>query len=95
LGYDIAVSTDGYGEDSQGNPKTTSIIVIDGAMSKHGEEVNYYTGLRNIDSYFKANGVIGFNENEILSKLIIYCLLPMLKSQSGSFRVHCITVQQG
>ncbi len=44
LGYDIAVSTDGYGEDSQGNPKTTSIIVIDGAMSKHGEEVNYYTG---------------------------------------------------
>ena len=68
LGYDIAVSTDGYGEDSQGNPKTTSIIVIDGAMSKHGEEVNYYTGLRNIDSYFKANGVIGFNENEIYIK---------------------------
>lgn len=68
LGYDIAVSTDGYGEDSQGNPKTTSIIVIDGALSKHGEEVNYYTGLRNIDSYFKANGVIGFNENEIYIK---------------------------
>ena len=68
LGYDIAVSTDGYGEDSQGNPKTTSIIVIDGAMSKHGEEVNYYTGLRNIDSYFKASGVIGFNENEIYIK---------------------------
>ena len=68
LGYDIAVSTDGYGEDSQGNPKTTSIIVIDGAMSKHDEEVNYYTGLRNIDSYFKANGVIGFNENEIYIK---------------------------
>lgn len=68
LGYDIAVSTDGYGEDSQGNPKTTSIIVIDGAMSQHGEEVNYYAGLRNIDSYFKANGVIGFNENEIYIK---------------------------
>lgn len=68
LGYDIAFSTDGYGEDSQGNPKTTSIIVIDGAMSKHGEEVNYYTGLRNIDSYLKANGVIGFNENEIYVK---------------------------
>ncbi len=24
--------------------------------------------LRNIDSYFKANGVIGFNENEIYIK---------------------------
>ncbi len=31
LGYNIAASTEGYGEDSAGNPKTTSIIVIDGA----------------------------------------------------------------
>ena len=68
LGYDIAMSTDGYGEDAQGNPKTTSIIIVDGAQSKHGEEVNYYAGLRNIDSFLKANGVIGFNENEIYIK---------------------------
>lgn len=68
LGYNIAASTEGYGEDSAGNPKTTSIIVIDGATGKQGEEVNYYAGLRNIDSYIKADGVIGFNENEIYVK---------------------------
>ncbi len=33
-----------------------------------GEEVNYYAGLRNIDSYIKANGVIGFEDKEIYVK---------------------------
>lgn len=66
LGYDFAMSTDGYGIDAKtGTPNTTSIIVIDGAAGSHGEEVNYYAGLRNIDSYIKANGVIGFEDQEI------------------------------
>ncbi|WP_374666674.1 DUF6160 family protein [Acinetobacter sp.] len=69
LGYDLAMSTDGYGIDTKtGTPNTTSIIIIDGAEGSHGEEVNYYAGLRNIDSYIKSKGVIGFEENEIYVK---------------------------
>ena len=69
LGYDLAMSTDGYGVDAKtGTPNTTSIIVIDGAQGNHGEEVNYYAGLRNIDSYVKAKGVIGFEDKEIYIK---------------------------
>lgn len=69
LGYDLAMSTDGYGVDPKtGTPNTTSIIVIDGAQGNHGEEVNYYAGLRNIDSYIKAKGVIGFEDKEIYIK---------------------------
>ena len=69
LGYDLAMSTDGYGVDPKtGTPNTTSIIVIDGAQGNHGEEVNYYAGLRNIDSYVKAKGVIGFEDKEIYIK---------------------------
>ncbi|WP_353142646.1 DUF6160 family protein [Acinetobacter pragensis] len=69
LGYDLAMSTDGYGVDTKtGTPNTTSIIVIDGAQGSHGEEVNYYAGLRNIDSYIKAKGVIGFEDKEIYIK---------------------------
>ncbi len=69
LGYDLAMSTDGYGVDTKtGTPNTTSIIVIDGAQGNHGEEVNYYAGLRNIDSYVKAKGVIGFEDKEIYIK---------------------------
>ena len=63
------MSTDGYGVDTKtGTPNTTSIIVIDGAQGNHGEEVNYYAGLRNIDSYIKAKGVIGFEDKEIYIK---------------------------
>ena len=69
LGYDLAMSTDGYGIDKKtGTANTTSIIVIDGAQGNHGEEVNYYAGLRNIDSYIKAKGVIGFEDQEIYVK---------------------------
>ena len=69
LGYDLAMSTEGYGIDPKtGTANTTSIIVIDGAQGNHGEEVNYYAGLRNIDSYVKAKGVIGFEDQEIYIK---------------------------
>ena len=71
LGYDLAMSTEGYRFDEKtGNAYTTSIIVLDGeqrtlANGAKGEEVNYYAGLRNIDSYIKAKGVIGFEDREI------------------------------
>lgn len=86
LGYDLAMSTDGYRYDSvTGNAYTTSILVLDGEKrtlkdsngvilkdasgnALKGEEVNYYAGLRNIDSYIKANGVIGFEDKEIYVK---------------------------
>ncbi len=74
LGFDLAMSTDGYSFDSNtGNSYTTSIIVLDGekrtlADGTKGEEVNYYAGLRNIDSYIKAKGVIGFEDKEIYIK---------------------------
>lgn len=74
LGYDLAMTTDGYRYDSTtGNAYTTSILVLDGekrtlADGSKGEEVNYYAGLRNIDSYIKANGVIGFEDKEIFIK---------------------------
>ncbi|MQW91422.1 hypothetical protein GFH30_09925 [Acinetobacter wanghuae] len=86
LGFDLAMSTDGYYYDSEtGNSYTTSLLVLDGEKRTlkdsdgvplkdtsgkvlQGEEVNYYAGLRNIDSYIKANGVIGFEDNGIYIK---------------------------
>lgn len=74
LGYDLAMSTDGYRFDEKtGNSYTTSILILDGeqrtlADGSKGEEVNYYAGLRNIDSYIKAKGVIGFEDKEIYVK---------------------------
>ena len=69
LGYNAAFSTEGYGIDKKTNaPSTTSIIVVDGAQGSHGEEVNYYAGLRNIDAYLKSDGVIGFEDDGIYIK---------------------------
>ncbi|MDM1770803.1 DUF6160 family protein [Acinetobacter indicus] len=70
LGYNLALSTEGYGIDQKtGAPSTTSILIIDGATGKYsGEEVNYYAGLRNIDAYLKSDGVIGFEEDGIYVK---------------------------
>ncbi len=69
LGYNFAMSTEGYGIDKKTNaPSTTSIIIVDGAKGSHDEEVNYYMGLRNIDSYLKSDGVIGFEDDGIYIK---------------------------
>lgn len=86
LGFDLAMSTDGYYYDSEtGNSYTTSLLVLDGEKRNlkdsngnilkdnkdnplKGEELNYYAGLRNIDSYLKANGAIGFEDNGIYIK---------------------------
>ncbi len=69
LGYNLAMSTEGYGIDKKtGTPSTTSIIVVDGGKGVYNEEVNYYAGLRNIDSYLKSDGVIGFEDEGIYIK---------------------------
>ncbi|CAB1216198.1 DUF6160 family protein [Acinetobacter bouvetii] len=69
LGYNLVFSTDGYGIDQKtGKPATTSIIIVDGGVGTYGEAVNYYAGLRNIDSYMKSDGVIGFEDDGIYIK---------------------------
>ncbi len=69
LGYNLVFSTDGYGIDQRtGEPATTSIIVVDGGTGSFNEPVNYYAGLRNIDSYMKSDGVIGFEDDGIYIK---------------------------
>jgi hypothetical protein len=69
LGYNLALSTEGYGIDQKTNtPSTTSLIIVDGARGSHGEEVNYYAGFRNIDAYLKSDGVIGFEDEGIYIK---------------------------
>ncbi|MBL8321131.1 MAG: hypothetical protein JNJ93_02570, partial [Acinetobacter sp.] len=97
LGYDFAMSTDGYGIDAKtGTPNTTSIIVIDGAAGSHGEEVNYYAGLRNIDSYIKANGVIGFEDQEIYIRadsLLVAARAEMAIGQLPGSLYNCVAGQ--
>ncbi|OTG62996.1 hypothetical protein B9T29_04725 [Acinetobacter sp. ANC 3903] len=69
LGYNLVFSTDGYGIDQKtGEPATTSIIVVDGGTGSFNEPVNYYAGLRNIDSYMKSDGLIGFENDGIYIK---------------------------
>ncbi|OAL78640.1 hypothetical protein AY606_09600 [Acinetobacter sp. SFB] len=69
LGYNLVFSTDGYGIDQKtGEPATTSIIIVDGGTGSFNEPVNYYAGLRNIDSYMKSDGVIGFEDDGIYLK---------------------------
>ena len=66
IGYNIAVSTEGYGVDKKtGTPSTTSLILIDGKKGLNGQEVNYYAGLRNINALIQSNGVIGYENDGI------------------------------
>lgn len=66
IAYNVMASTDGYGIDKKtGAASTTSLILIDGKKGLHNEEVNYYAGLRNIDAFVKAKGVIGYEEQGI------------------------------
>ncbi|TCB70657.1 hypothetical protein E0H88_07010 [Acinetobacter sp. ANC 4216] len=66
IAYNVMASTDGYGIDKKtGAASTTSLILIDGKKGLHDEEVNYYAGLRNIDAFVKAKGVIGYEEQGI------------------------------
>ncbi len=78
IGFGLTASTTGV--DSTGS-KTTSIILIDGAKNPYqtSESVNYYAGLRNIDSFIDANGVLGFESNGI--KLNLTKLLLALSAQ--------------
>lgn len=66
IAYNVMATTDGYGIDTKtGAASTTSLILIDGKKGLHNEEVNYYAGLRNIDAFVKAKGVIGYEEQGI------------------------------
>ncbi|MFV5492217.1 DUF6160 family protein [Acinetobacter sp. ASP199] len=64
IAYNVLASTEGYGIDAKtGLPSTTSILLIDGQDGVHGEAVNYYAGLRNIDALIQAEGVIGYEDS--------------------------------
>lgn len=66
IAYNIMAFTEGYGIDKKtGLPSTTSLLLIDGKNGVHGEPVNYYAGLRNIDALFKSDGVIGYVDDGI------------------------------
>lgn len=66
IGYNLVMSTDGYGVDKKtGTPSTTSIILIDGKKGINGQEVNYYAGLRNINALIQSDGVIGYENDGI------------------------------
>ncbi|MHA3890992.1 DUF6160 family protein [Acinetobacter sp. GXMZU3951] len=73
IGFGLTMST--QGRDASGS-KTTSIILIDGAPNSYNttEEVNYYTGLRNIDLFMDAQGVLALQQSGIkldLPRLVI------------------------
>lgn len=65
ISYNLMASTDGYGVDGPKGPSTTSMILIDGHNGVHGEAVNYYAGLRNIDTFIESQGVIGYEDEGI------------------------------
>ena len=73
IGFGLTMST--QGRDAAGS-KTTSIILIDGAPNSFNtaEEVNYYTGLRNIDFFMDTQGVLAMEQAGIkldLPRLVI------------------------
>ncbi len=71
IGFGLAMSTEG--RDATGT-KTTALMLIDNAVSPSGEGYNGYAGLRNIDLFVDAKGVIGYIPEGIeieLSKFII------------------------
>lgn len=61
LGFGLSMSTEG--RNSTGS-KTTSIMLIDGAISsKSGEAVNYYAGLRNINLFANLTGTVNLSNS--------------------------------
>ncbi|KGT48368.1 MULTISPECIES: DUF6160 family protein [Acinetobacter] len=93
IGYNIMASTEGYGIDAKtGLPSTTSIILIDGGTGKHGEAVNYYAGLRNIDAFIESKGVIGYENRGILisaEKLVFAANAELAIGQLPGSKYNC------
>ena len=97
LAYNIVASTQGYGEelDASGKkqPKTTSLLIIDGQKGKYsGEEVNYYAGLRNIDAFVDTKGKITYEDEGILisaDRLLIAANAELAIGQLPGSRYDC------
>lgn len=95
IGYNVAVSTEGYGVDKKtGTPSTTSLILIDGKKGLNGKEVNYYAGLRNINALIQSNGVIGYENDGIYvraDKLLIAANAELAIGQLPGSTYNCTT----
>ncbi len=66
IGYNLVMSTDGYGVDKKtGTPSTTSIILIDGKKGLNGQEVNYYAGSKHQCARFNLMVMIGYENDGI------------------------------
>lgn len=92
MAYNLMLSTDGYGVDANKGPSTTSIILVDGHNSVHGEAVNYYAGLRNIDALIESNGVIGYEDEGIYiraDKLLIAANAELAVGQLPGSKYNC------
>ena len=93
IAYNVMASTEGYGIDSKtGLPSTTSIILIDGQNGVHGEAVNYYAGLRNIDALIESKGIIGYEDDGIYiraDKLLIAAKAELAIGQLPGSKYNC------
>lgn len=94
LAYNIIASTEGYGIDTKKQtPSTTSLLLIDGHTGQHsGEVVNYYAGLRNIDSYIESKGLITYEDDGILitaDKLLIAANAEIAVGQLPGSKFNC------
>ena len=95
IAYNVMASTEGYGIDSKtGLPSTTSIILIDGQDGVHGEAVNYYAGLRNIDALIQSSGVIGYEDEGIsirADELLIAAKAEVAIGQLPGSKYNCLS----
>lgn len=95
IAYNVMASTEGYAIDKKtGLPSTTSLLLIDGKNGVHGEPVNYYAGLRNIDALFQSNGVIGYVDDGIYIRadsLLIAASAEVAIGQLPGSKYNCTT----
>lgn len=92
LAYNLTASTQGYGVEN-GQPKTTSLLIIDGKTGTYsGEEVNYYAGFRNIDAFVDTKGTITYEDDGILisaDRLLIAANAELAIGQLPGSRYDC------
>lgn len=92
LSFNITASTQGYGVEN-GQPKTTSLLIIDGKKGQYSqEEVNYYAGLRNIDAFVDTKGKITYEDDGILisaDRLLIAANAELAIGQLPGSRYDC------
>src|SRR5690606_14590522 len=67
---------------------------IDGQDGVHGEAVNYYAGLRNIDALIQSNGVIGYEDEGIsirADELLIAAKAEVAIGQLPGSKYNCLS----